>query len=190
MSSLRSTILQHAIPLIPTHSFTRQALLRSLPSLKQDHPDYRPALEESVVDTIFGSGQAPAQSLTAAWEEDGLASMQGKDARQRLKSRLSHSAVVGEHLVEVSAPCQVKGIRRLIVRLTHYCLHLHLHLRCPCRQYPNPSLRSSNKCDFPRHIPLLNRTHRCPPPVPLHLLHHLRQQIWKRQCGARQIVFR
>lgn len=104
MSSLRSTILHHAIPLIPTHSFTRRTLLQSLPSLKPDHPDYRSVLEDSVVDTIFGNGQAPGKALTAAWEEEGLKAMQGENTRERLKSRLGHSAVVGEHLVEVSLP--------------------------------------------------------------------------------------
>ena len=102
MSTLRTTILRHALPLVPTHSFTRQALVNALPSLPPSHPDHRDALPESVIDTLFDAGSsAPAQALVSAWEEEGLTSLQGQHVRDRLRHRLSYSSQVGEHLVEV-----------------------------------------------------------------------------------------
>lgn len=101
-SSVRLQILKHALPLLPVHSFSRQSLLRSLPSLDPSHPDYRNDIPESIIDTLFGPGNTGAsQALVEAWHLEGLHSLHGTNVRERLKSRLRFSSQVGEHLVEV-----------------------------------------------------------------------------------------
>ena len=60
---------------------------------------------DNVLDTLFGSGTAPARALVRAWEDEGISKITQRpgDMRDRLRSRLEYSAQVGEHLVEVSA---------------------------------------------------------------------------------------
>jgi hypothetical protein len=115
--SLRSTILKHSIPLLPTHSFTRHTLSISLSSLPASHPDHRSApVDPGVIDTVFGEGTTtPCRALVTAWEEAGLTSMSDdagsgiegtgtskERVKIRLRQRLRYSARLGEHLVEVS----------------------------------------------------------------------------------------
>ena len=71
--------------------------------MNPDHAEYKSTIDESVIDTVFGNGQAASKALVAAWEEHGLGEMQGKDLRERLVGRLRFSAGVGEHLVEVGS---------------------------------------------------------------------------------------
>ena len=123
--SLRSFILQQALPLLPRHSFTRQTLSLALASLRPELTDssgstgqvassshnddsrthYR---VENVIDTLFGTGSiAPAKALVEAWHDVGLENMveAGPSSKlsDRLSRRLRYSSTVGEHLVEVSA---------------------------------------------------------------------------------------
>lgn len=103
--SLRSTILHHALPLLPTHSFARQTLLTALSSTRNAPPS--PHSQENVIDTLFGGTVAPARALVDAWAEEGLKVMKPSDGagpsslREVLGRRLEYSAGVGEHLVEV-----------------------------------------------------------------------------------------
>ena len=105
--SLRSKILQHALPRLPTHSFTRHNLSLALTSLPPSHPDYRPdPTPEGMIDTLFGEGLlAPGQALTEAWEKEGRDGMQRADVQEGvsgiLRGRLRWSAAVGENLVQV-----------------------------------------------------------------------------------------
>ena len=102
-TSLRSIILHHSLPLLPSRSFTRQTLAIALSCLPPSHPDHRSTpLSDSIIDTIFGNGPtAPGHALVDAWQEVGVGGMEGASVRERLKSRLGYSAGVGEHLVEV-----------------------------------------------------------------------------------------
>ncbi|RXK37659.1 hypothetical protein M231_05071 [Tremella mesenterica] len=107
--SFRQTILNHSLPLIPKHSFTRSTLSYSLSSLPTSHPSYRPPLEDSVIDTIFGPGHIACKALVDAWEEEGLKRLSivesGSEEKLEdiLKRRLKYSYEVGEHLVEAYA---------------------------------------------------------------------------------------
>lgn len=107
--SIRAKILTHSLPLLPTQSFTRQTLSLALSRLPSDHPDHQAEpVSETVLDTVFGDGNAASKALVQRWEEEGVDSMlaesssTGRILEARLKSRLTHSAEVGEHLVEVS----------------------------------------------------------------------------------------
>lgn len=106
--SLRTKILSHSLPLLPTHSFTRQTLSLALSRLPSGHPDHQAEpISETVLDTIFGDGNAASKALVQRWEEEGVNTMlaesssTGRIMEARLKSRLTYSAEVGEHLVEV-----------------------------------------------------------------------------------------
>ena len=122
--SLRVSVLQQALPLLPQHSFTRQTLSLALSSLRPDltHPSESlgrdaqfPQAEvvthyrvENVIDTLFGTGSiAPGKALVEAWQEAGLKDMEeaGPSSKlsDRLGRRLRYSSTVGEHLVEVSS---------------------------------------------------------------------------------------
>lgn len=126
--SFRSAILTHALPHIPSASFTRQALTASLTTLSKDHPDYRSApLSDEVLDTLYGSERGAEKELVARWADEGVSvvrgplgavqhgngeSSSGADKgkgkvvdriRTRLERRLDFSGDVGEHLVEVSS---------------------------------------------------------------------------------------
>ncbi|WVQ93999.1 hypothetical protein IAU59_001077 [Kwoniella sp. CBS 9459] len=105
--ALRSQILSHTLPLLPTHSFTRSALVTSLRSLK---PEINNA--DAVIDTVFGSGSVgPVKSLVEFWEEQGRSEMEMESSlgegnvelEDVLARRLEWSAAVGEHLVEAYA---------------------------------------------------------------------------------------
>ena len=99
--SLRQSILTNALPHIPRHSFTRQALLCVTP---------RPELLGSIV------GDNPERALVAQWAAEGLRAMgdgrqvsKGKSQRdvdfeavkRALERRIRWSSDVGEHLVQV-----------------------------------------------------------------------------------------
>ncbi|KIR75191.1 hypothetical protein I310_01469 [Cryptococcus deuterogattii CA1014] len=104
--SLRTQILHGAIPHLPTHSFTRPALVLALAQLRPEVSD-----PEGVIDTLFGpGGVTPVRALVESWEEEGKAIMKGegegkgkKGLERVLSRRLQWSAGVGEHLVEAYA---------------------------------------------------------------------------------------
>nr|KIR47741.1 hypothetical protein I312_02888 [Cryptococcus bacillisporus CA1280] len=104
--SLRTQILHGAIHHLPTHSFTRPALVLALSQLRPEVSD-----PEGVIDTLFGpGGVAPVRALVESWEEEGKAVMKGegegmgkKGLERVLGRRLQWSAGVGEHLVEAYA---------------------------------------------------------------------------------------
>lgn len=106
--SLRTQILHGAIHHLPTHSFTRPALILALSQLRPEVSD-----PEGVIDTLFGpGGVAPVRALVESWEEEGKAVMKGegegkgkKGLERVLGRRLQWSAGVGEHLVEVGLSC-------------------------------------------------------------------------------------
>lgn len=122
--SLRTKLLTHALPLIPTHSFTPLALTHALSALPTSHPDHQAeSLSDTVLDTLFGSDVAAKKALVGAWEEEGLREMRSFEIdgapggagpsttqrgggqvmlREMMGRRLEYSARVGEHLVEVS----------------------------------------------------------------------------------------
>ena len=86
-SSLRSRILQHALPHVPEHSFTIQPLIRSLRSLpptgnstdtQTSSSSSKPEPEtvtRNTLDILFGSELNARQELVKAWEEEGLRDM-------------------------------------------------------------------------------------------------------------------
>ncbi|KAI9635983.1 uncharacterized protein MKK02DRAFT_44682 [Dioszegia hungarica] len=115
--SLRAKILTHSLPLLPTHSFTRQTLALALSRLPSDHPDHRvEPIPDSVLDTLFGDGRAAPKALVQRWEEEGIEPMEAESGSKpsiaglesRLRSRLTYSAGLGHYLPEaysiLSAP--------------------------------------------------------------------------------------
>lgn len=109
--SLRAKILTHSLPLLPTHSFTRQTLALALSRLPSDHPDHRvEPIPDSVLDTLFGDGRAAPKALVQRWEEEGIEPMEAESGSKpsiaglesRLRSRLTYSAGLGHYLPEVS----------------------------------------------------------------------------------------
>lgn len=142
--SLRTQILHGAIHHLPTHSFTRPALILALSQLRPEVSD-----PEGVIDTLFGpGGVAPVRALVESWEEEGKAVMKGegegkgkKGLERVLGRRLQWSAGVGEHLVEVGLSCI--AVLRIIhskdtigVRQSGYTTNNALH--------PSPTHRSPN----------------------------------------------
>ena len=107
--SLRALILQHSLPLLPRHSFSRQTLSAALQSVQSGPENAETAhsfLEsasptattrrdpigldrlddigrENVIDTLFGSGTiAPARALLDAWQDAGLSAMESSEHPQ------------------------------------------------------------------------------------------------------------
>lgn len=108
--SLRTSILKHALPHLPEHSFTLRPLLDSLNNLPQNHPDRNDKVTPEVLDVLFGSDLNARRELVKAWEEEGLRDMidlelpKGKEIEaigEILARRLEYSSRIGEHLVEV-----------------------------------------------------------------------------------------
>jgi hypothetical protein len=111
--SLRTKILQHALPHLPEHSFTLRPLLDSLSSLPASHPDQSATVTPEVLDVLFGSELNARKELVQAWEEEGIRDMLKTESRVGsemdmlagiLARRLEYSSRIGDHLVEV---CQV-----------------------------------------------------------------------------------
>lgn len=116
---MRQSILRQALTLVSHHSFTRNTLLHSIPSAIPFEK------HESLLDTLFGSGQGGERALVEEWEKKGLEEMrdtykgrvklaeapgkEGIDAkmervRSGLASRLHYSSsTAGEHLVQAHA---------------------------------------------------------------------------------------
>lgn len=186
--SLRTQILHGAIPHLPTHSFTRPALVLALAQLRPEVSD-----PEGVIDTLFGpGGVTPVRALVESWEEEGKAIMKGegegkgkKGLERVLSRRLQWSAGVGEHLVEVGLSC-IDLLRRIHskdaigVRQPGYTTDNALH-PSPTHRPPNTplipplfttSLRSPSRSSTAAHLQTSL------PPV-LHLLspHHPGQPI-------------
>jgi len=109
--SLRTTILKHALPHLPEHSFTLRPLLNSLNELPANHPDRNDKVTPEVLDVLFGSELNARRELVKAWEEEGLNDMIAAEipkgvpeieaVGEILARRLEYSSRIGEHLVEV-----------------------------------------------------------------------------------------
>jgi hypothetical protein len=113
--TLRTTILKHALPYLPEHSFTLRPLLNSLNELPTNHPDRNEKVTPEVLDVLFGSELNARRELVKAWEEEGLNDMveaelpMGRSEIEAvgeiLARRLEYSSRIGEHLVEVCPFC-------------------------------------------------------------------------------------
>lgn len=148
--SLRTQILHGAIHHLPTHSFTRPALILALSQLRPEVSD-----PEGVIDTLFGpGGVAPVRALVESWEEEGKAVMKGagegkgkKGLERVLGRRLQWSAGVGEHLVEVGL-LGIAVLRRIHskdtigVRQSGYTTNNALHPSPTHRSPSNPLIPS------------------------------------------------
>lgn len=109
--TLRTTILKHALPHLPEHSFTLRPLLNSLNELPANHPDRNDKVTPEVLDVLFGSELNARRELVKAWEEEGLNDMIAAEipkgvpeieaVGEILARRLEYSSRIGEHLVEV-----------------------------------------------------------------------------------------
>lgn len=109
--TLRTTILKHALPHLPEHSFTLRPLLNSLNELPANHPDRNDKVTPEVLDVLFGSELNARRELVKAWEEEGLNNMIAAEipkgvpeieaVGEILARRLEYSSRIGEHLVEV-----------------------------------------------------------------------------------------
>ena len=73
--SLRTKILQHALPHVPEQSFTLRPLLDALSSLPAAHPDRNETVTPEVLDVLFGSELNARRELVQAWEEEGVREM-------------------------------------------------------------------------------------------------------------------
>jgi len=111
--SLRTKILQHALPHVPEQSFTLRPLLDSLSSLPATHPDRNETVTPEVLDVLFGSELNARRELVQTWEEEGVRDMlESESSGQKggsemdmlagiLARRLEYSSRIGDHLVEV-----------------------------------------------------------------------------------------
>ena len=157
--SLRTKILHHSLHLLPTHSFTRQTLSLALSALPSSHPDHRAdPTTDAIIDTLFGAGvSAPGKALVEAWENEGIERMVVDEGPRGLGAilgdRLSWSADVGDHLVEVGclvlqtrdeSPSPYTHYYRLLVpiRLTRYSHPLRPHRPSHSPPSPHPSSTS------------------------------------------------
>lgn len=95
-------ILQHAIPLISTHGFTRKTL--SLAVMQLPTPHLQP-LPETAITALFGNGDEARKTLINGWLKEGLEDMKhakatGASMQHILKRRLQWNQPVLEHLPE------------------------------------------------------------------------------------------
>lgn len=110
---MRNVLLRHAIPLVRTHGFTRQAL--SIAALSLPTPHCEP-LSETAVSALFGPGDEARKTLIRAWLGEGIDRMgqcdgaEGGEKTQSiipiqdaLKNRLKWNEPVLNHLPEVRA---------------------------------------------------------------------------------------
>ncbi|KZT42130.1 hypothetical protein SISSUDRAFT_107614 [Sistotremastrum suecicum HHB10207 ss-3] len=98
-------ILQHALPLISTHGFTRKTL--SLAVMQLPTPHSQP-LSETAITALFGNGDDARRTLINGWLKGGLEDMQhgkttGGTMQHILKRRLRWNEPVLEHLPEAFA---------------------------------------------------------------------------------------
>ena len=175
--SLRTKILHHSLPLLPTHSFTRHTLALALTSLPSSHPDHRADLTaDTIIDTLFGEGvSAPGKALVEAWEKEGIERMIADDGLRGLSGilgdRLRWSASVGEHLVEVGffglqSSSSTTG-HRVALPIT-LCDRLIIALRLMVLYHP---LRTHTRSHF---LPFQHPSSpSCPISIYLCTLHHL-----------------
>ncbi|ORX33559.1 hypothetical protein BD324DRAFT_639285 [Kockovaella imperatae] len=128
--SLKTTILQYALPLLPKYSFTRDTLSLALQQIRSVEQPLAPSRavsrdfahtsqldsigRENIIDTLFGTGTtSPAKALVESWQVEGLKSVDSGHDRasltERLERRLEYSSGVGEHLVEAYALLSAPG---------------------------------------------------------------------------------
>jgi ubiquinone biosynthesis protein COQ9 len=96
-------LLRLTLPLVRTHSFTREALSRSVLSLPKPHTQ---PLNETAVTALFGSGDDARRTLMHAWLEQGRAEMKNAPStslKDILRHRLRYNEPVLHLLPEVIA---------------------------------------------------------------------------------------
>ncbi|KLO09743.1 hypothetical protein SCHPADRAFT_833572 [Schizopora paradoxa] len=101
-TNLTAQILRHALPLVKSHGFTRQALASAVLSL----PGHSEPLSDTAVNSLFGSGDAARTTLIKYWLEEGLEEMGGKKGssiNSILKHRLQWNEPVLPYLPEAFA---------------------------------------------------------------------------------------
>jgi len=107
---MHNALLRHAIPLVRTHGFKRQALSFAALSL----PNHTEPLSDTAVSALFGPGDEACKTLIQAWLEEGLDRMGRKDGdeggekprgiisiQDALKDRLKWNEPVLDHLPRV-----------------------------------------------------------------------------------------
>ena len=101
-STTARTLLQHALPLVKSYGFSREAL--SLAALSLPRPHTEP-LSDEAVSALFGEGEDARRTLIAAWLEKGREEMGNATERTisgSLKARLRWNTPVLKELPEVS----------------------------------------------------------------------------------------
>lgn len=100
--SLRSRLLQLAIPLVKTHGFTREALANSVLHLPTPHAQ---PLSETATSALFGNGDDARRTLINAWLDDARQNMHASTPSTGMKTilgyRLSQNVPVLHLLPEV-----------------------------------------------------------------------------------------
>ncbi|KAH7918829.1 hypothetical protein BV22DRAFT_1041484 [Leucogyrophana mollusca] len=98
-------LLQLALPLVPSHGFTREALSLSVLSLPTPLAHSQP-LPDAAVSSLFGQGDDARRTLVRAWLDDAcmqMSSSQSPNIRQVLQTRLKANEHVLRHLPEAFA---------------------------------------------------------------------------------------
>jgi ubiquinone biosynthesis protein COQ9 len=115
-SATRNTLLRLALPLVPSHGFTRQTLALSVLSLPSgSHQD---PLNETAVSALFGEGDEARRTLINAWLDDARGAMSSystdpatgkrKSLYQVLDTRLKANEPILQYIPEV---CSVHAYR-------------------------------------------------------------------------------
>lgn len=165
-SSLRSKILQHALPHIPEHSFTIQPLvhsLRSLPSTSTDTSSSSSKSEPETVtrntlDILFGSELNARQELVKAWEQEGLRDMVDPGSKSGSPSTMRAGETEGINGTRSHGGKGELGvIADLLARRLEYSSHIGEHL---VEVRPTPLDRSSDHHLHPPATDLLTRMYR------------------------------
>ncbi|KAF7979159.1 hypothetical protein HWV62_43415 [Athelia sp. TMB] len=103
MASAGTQLLKLAIPLVPQHGFTRQALALSALSLPTPHTQ---PLSDAAVSSLFGQGDDSRRALITAWQDDARERMKlvpAPTVREVLRARLACNEPVLSYLPEAFA---------------------------------------------------------------------------------------
>ncbi|KAI0789853.1 hypothetical protein C8Q75DRAFT_806515 [Abortiporus biennis] len=103
MASLRSRLLQVAVPLVQSHGFTRQALANSALHLPTPHAE---PLSETAVSSLFGEGDVARRTLIEAWLDNArneMRSSASNNIKDILTTRLQQNEPVLRLLPEAFA---------------------------------------------------------------------------------------
>lgn len=122
-TNLRLQILRHALPLIKSHGFTRQALASAVLSL----PNHSEPLSDTAVSSLFGSGDSARSTLISYWLEEARNDMsikKGASIGAILKHRLQRNEPVLSYLPEVRLRKDIQVVILLkLVRYLLFCRH-------------------------------------------------------------------